>query len=205
MGTDISGFIECREPRWGRAEPGAWRATVDLDLLYDDRDYDAFGCLFGVRNYASFRPLAAGRGLPDDLSDTVRQEVEGWGYHDATWISWAEVAAVDWDEPATGPDQRMHEYRRRPDGALEYVGKSQWSRRLAEVAGISMGDALADRVRLTEGQEFTDGDTVFRAESLLRRHAAPPDGAWRPVWKIMETLADRAGPDGVRLVVWFDS
>ena len=100
MGTDISGYIECRERPLRPDASGTWRAAIDLDLLYGDRDYDAFGCLFGVRNYATFRPLAAGRGLPRDLSDTVRQAAESWEHHDATWISWAEVARVDWDEPA---------------------------------------------------------------------------------------------------------
>jgi hypothetical protein len=37
---------------------------MDLWPLYDQTDYAAFGCLFGVRNYAGFQPLAPDRGLP---------------------------------------------------------------------------------------------------------------------------------------------
>ncbi|MEV7233076.1 hypothetical protein AB0N06_03510 [Streptomyces sp. NPDC051020] len=60
MGTDIVDFIECRASWYEKGKP--WSAAVDL--LYMGRSYDAFGCLFGVRNRAGFRPLAAGRGLP---------------------------------------------------------------------------------------------------------------------------------------------
>jgi len=39
---------------------------MDLDLICMTRDCDAFGCLFGVMNFAGFRPVAVGRGLPAD-------------------------------------------------------------------------------------------------------------------------------------------
>ena len=71
MGTDISGVVECR-PRWAReggGEAASWEAALDLFLLDVTRSYDAFGCLFGVRNHAGFRPFAADRGMPADASD----------------------------------------------------------------------------------------------------------------------------------------
>lgn len=60
MGTDISGFLEYRAPQDDQ-EP-LWYSAHGLSSLNDNvRNYDAFGCLFGVRNYANFLPLAAGR------------------------------------------------------------------------------------------------------------------------------------------------
>ncbi|MFL9684131.1 MULTISPECIES: hypothetical protein [Streptomyces] len=46
---------------------------MDLGQVYGGCDYDAFGCLFGIkiRNHAGFRPLAAGRGLPPETPDAV--------------------------------------------------------------------------------------------------------------------------------------
>ncbi|MEV4556179.1 hypothetical protein AB0K51_04160 [Kitasatospora sp. NPDC049285] len=52
MGTDISGFLEYRAPQ-DHQEP-TWHTAHDLGSLYLGRDYDASGCLFGVRNYADF-------------------------------------------------------------------------------------------------------------------------------------------------------
>ncbi len=63
VGTDIYGFVECRT--WGSGpEIGAtaWYSAVDLSLLGVDRDYAAFGCLFGVRGpEGHWRPAAGCR------------------------------------------------------------------------------------------------------------------------------------------------
>ncbi|MFB7246831.1 hypothetical protein ACFCYX_30725 [Streptomyces populi] len=62
--TDIHGGIEFRHPGTGAdyyyydGEP--WVAAMDLRPLYDETDYAAFGCLFGLRNYAGLQPLAPG-------------------------------------------------------------------------------------------------------------------------------------------------
>jgi hypothetical protein len=107
MGTDIYGGIEFRHPYAGTddydGEP--WVTAMDLWPLYDETDYTAFGLLFGVRNYASFPPLAPGRGLPVDLSSGMRSQLGSWieqGEMDgASWVSWRELASLD---PATGPE-----------------------------------------------------------------------------------------------------
>jgi hypothetical protein len=74
VSTDIHGGIEFRHPGAGTdyydGEP--WVAAMDLWRLYDETDYAAFGCLFGVRNEAGFQPLAPDRGLPADLSSGIR-------------------------------------------------------------------------------------------------------------------------------------
>ncbi|MEW2259803.1 hypothetical protein [Streptomyces sp. NPDC047869] len=105
MSTEISGMIECRPLAriFGEDDEDAiWHAAVDLFLLNTGNAYDALACLFGVRNSFGFRPLSEGRGLPDDASDSVRgvfsSRVEAQGPYGTTWISWAELAAVDWDE-----------------------------------------------------------------------------------------------------------
>lgn len=118
MGADIHGFIECRGT-YGTLdeEDSSWHAAIDLDLLYGGRSYDAFGCLFGVRNYAGFRPLAEGRGLPSDVTAEVRHAYEGAPdlFHSASWIGWEELGAADWDETAVIPDAgvRGHRYSER--------------------------------------------------------------------------------------------
>src|SRR5450755_2279415 len=67
MGTDITGYIEVKF-EWNEY----WQAAIDLFWLYEGQ-YDSFACLFGVRNYAGFRPLAQDRGLPFDISPEVKQ------------------------------------------------------------------------------------------------------------------------------------
>lgn len=205
MGTDISGAIECRPvsrtcaPR--ASEPG-WEFAIDLGQLYDTRDYDSFGCLFGVTNLAGFEPVAAKRGLPDDLAPQTAELAARWTYFSPTWVSWAEIAAVDWGERAARPDARIHEYVRDEAGQWRFRGKAGQNPRFARLVGMSVQESA--QTLWPDGSEWLDGDVLYRAETLTRADAVRPDGPWRPVWSVMGTLAGLHGPDNVRLVVWFD-
>lgn len=198
MVTDIHGFIECRGVF--SAESAGWIAAMSLDLVGLDSDYDAFGSLFGVRNLAAFAPVAAGRGLPVDATETTRAQFREPDCHGSTWISWSEVQAIDADEPAMAVDSRIHRHERDPAGDWRYVGKAGWSRRFAEISG----DADQDGGRWPEGTEWRAGDTLFRVDRLRRRDAMPPDGQWTRLWAVMAILASVHGDENVRLVVWFD-
>lgn len=195
MGADIHGFVECRATFGavlgsGRGVGEDWAAAIDLGLLYGGRSYDAFGCLFGVRNYAGFRPLAAHRGLPGDVSEQVRAAYESLGRdgHSASWIGWAELERVDWGESAETVDERVHRF------AFD-----------AERGWVRTGKALGSRRGRSEGAEWVEGDTLFRVVRLTRRDAVPEGGEWAPVWVAMRALADVHGAENVRLVVWFDN
>ncbi len=105
MGTDIHGFIEVKNSYIDSSEPEddelflRWHPAMALDHVYDARSYEAFGCLFGVRG-RSFEPAAAQRGFPEDASRAVARafEWEREDSHSPSWISWAELAEVDWGE-----------------------------------------------------------------------------------------------------------
>lgn len=209
MGADIHGFIECRS-RWAGPDD-AWSAAVDLELLYQGRNYDAFGCLFGVRNYAGFAPLAADRGLPELISDAARADYEDWdsSAHSSSWIAWSELKRVDWDESAETTDRRIHEYEA-VDGTWVLVSKASWSARFAKAAGLPDDPAIRvrdgyGRMDWPEGTEWRDGDRLYRLERMNRREAVPPEGEWKPVWSVMEALAAVHGDENVRLTVWFDN
>lgn len=70
MGTDISGFVECRA--WHlheEDEDSVWRAAIDLFFLNITRNYDAFGCLFGrIPRPRSARSI---RGRPRSFSSRL--------------------------------------------------------------------------------------------------------------------------------------
>lgn len=79
MGTDIYGAIEVRDLIRAAALddlPGAaaphetpWVHGIDLYPLYPGGDYSPLGCLFGIRNWNGWEPVAEGRGLPADVSE----------------------------------------------------------------------------------------------------------------------------------------
>jgi hypothetical protein len=197
----MTGAIECRPS--SLLDDDIWLFAVDLSALSLGRDYDAFGCLFGVRNYAGFRPLAPKRGLPPDIAELTANDAgrftEKFG---ATWITWNELQSVDWDEPALHADVRLHQFRRLDDGTWRFETKASWSP-VAEQLGITIEQGISGTKVFPEGSEWQIGDRLYRAERLTRRDAVPPDGDWAIVWTMMSALAERHGPDNVRLVVWF--
>lgn len=208
MGWDITGYIECREPVAGR-----WIMIRNLYPLYQGRNYDSFGCLFGWQNFAHFRPIAAERGLPPDVSPEVKAIHERIGKEAAgtTWISWAEIKIIDWEEEAEQADSRIHRYERNERGELVYQGKAAWDREFLELlnsqrleteAGTlgSIMEALFLKPTLPAGHQWEKGNIVFLAEKLKRKDAC---GDWQSAFQEMQQLAGKYGDGGVRLIVWF--
>ena len=181
MAVGINGWMELRHrPRF----PERWVGAVKISSLVIGH-YDMFSCLFGVPPYAPFEPIAAGRGLPKDLSEEASDEYLTW--EDAfgeSWITWSEIERIDWSEEVL--DGRPHEYRPDASGTLVYAGKS----------GPREGDPLE------EGRTWQRGETTYRVERVARRDVL--NAPWELLFRLMETLAQEYGGDSVRLVVWFD-
>ncbi|MEV0179664.1 hypothetical protein AB0I54_10245 [Streptomyces sp. NPDC050625] len=82
----------------------SWHAAIDLTMLGTvTRDYEAFAYLFGARNFSGpWHPIAPDRGLPPDASTTPHTELSSWGTaaFGTTWLTWTEISAIDWNEPA---------------------------------------------------------------------------------------------------------
>ncbi|MFD9501161.1 hypothetical protein [Streptomyces sp. NPDC060035] len=212
MGTDIHGFIEVKNNHIDMSEPDdddpflRWHPAGALDHLYNGRCYYAFDCLFGVRG-GCFEPLAAGRGFPEDASRAATRAFreEGLDAHSPSWISWAELEAAAWDEPAAlQVNPQAFEYRRGSDGDWVCCGWGTSCERLAELTGTSLQTVARAGDRWPEGTEWVDGERLFRISRLSRRQAVR-DEDWGDLWAVMRTLAKRHGPDHVRLVVWFDN
>ncbi|MFJ5924421.1 hypothetical protein ACIQF6_17665 [Kitasatospora sp. NPDC092948] len=208
MSTDIHGGIEFHHPGvdtdYYDGEP--WVLAMNLWPLYDRTDHDAFGCLFGVRNDAGFRPLAADRGLPPDLSSGLRPwmqpAVDAGDYHGATWVGWAEIARLDpaatpvhhtgrltWSSASSPPSP--HRQRLVPD---------QWPPDVLD----AVGPPPVDLDRSAHPTEWTSGDLRCRYEPLTAAHLLGSTSHWPHVFAVMQALAGRFGEDGVRLVAAFD-
>jgi hypothetical protein len=207
VGTDIYGGIEYRHPGAGSDwyEGDTWLTAVSLRPLYDENDYAAFACLFGVRNYAGFStPIAADRGLPDDLSAGFR-ELEPWlaagGMEHASWVSWSELAALD---PSVTPDhyvgQLIWSTKSSPWVSHQRLVPAEWPAEVHEEVGPPpSGWDVA-----TERMEWETEDLNIRSRSLSIGTVLGPDSQWPFVFAVMDVLASRFGDDGVRLVVAFD-
>jgi hypothetical protein len=205
MGIDIAGAIECRTAfGYGDRRDLPWSYVVNLTVLNETRNYDAFGCLFGVANFAGFAPIAANRGLPADAAEQTRIAQGDADAFATTWIGWNEVGAVDWNEPAVRTDARIHEHVPDGDGGWRYDSKGAWSPRLAKHLGIVGHQSGYGETDWAEGTQWVIENRLYRVGRLHRRDAVTPTGEWQPVWSVMKTLASLHGDHNVRLNVWFD-
>lgn len=93
MGCDIHGYVEVNQYEGHMS----WSDVIDIGSL-TSRNYYMFACLFGVRNYVEFEPVAADRGLPNKVGWGVREidPKEHPDYHSLSYITAQEIRAIDW-------------------------------------------------------------------------------------------------------------
>ncbi|MEV1083400.1 hypothetical protein AB0I98_35145 [Streptomyces sp. NPDC050211] len=209
MSTEIYGCIEIRHPHadddWYDDEP--WLYAMDLSPLYLGNDYAALACLFGVRNYAGWEPVAPDRGLPTDVSAQVRGDFEHWSaldaaLHGATWVTWRELEAVDMDGVPPGAHGRL----RVQDSAVpalirEYWVRDDWPAGIVDRFGeLPFGSTPATA---RPGTWTADG-AHLDFHRVTREDVIGPGSGWEHVFAVMKAMAGRFGPDGVRLVAYFD-
>lgn len=218
VGTDVYGCIEIRDSNadedWFEWEP--WQRCMDLCPLYGESgDYPAFALLFGVRNDLGWEPLAARRGLPEDVSAAMRAEFEearrlDAAVHSPTWVSWAELARADLAASPAG--LRGVVLLREPAGEGGcarggYVQRRYWVGERWGSADLvrRMGPGVGGRspAELPFG-EWSVGATRVAYRPFTLGDAVGPGTGWEHVFAVMAALAGRFGDDGVRLVVYFD-
>ena len=182
MGTDIHGWVEVC---WQDDDETQWYGAIcATNLLW--QNYYLFGGLFGVRNSAGFVPVVGLRGLPEDVSHEAQKEITELGAyaHSPTWITWQEIAAINWDEEIV-------------DGRPHFIETLKEGRQFHGASYPQEGWPTE------EGATWTEGNREYRIERIKRGDAIDAD--WRLVFKLMETLSEAKGADAVRLVVWFDN
>jgi len=149
MGTSVNGVVEIN-PTW----LDEWLSVVDAGLILA-KNYEVYGCLFGVRNNASFEPLFANRGLPNDCSKQVLEDykLSADEYYDPSWCTYKELSEIDLEEMSREPVEWIevkdtkHFLRSHPEQTVR--------------KHISRGEALAD----------PDFQTLFKLMGVLaERH-----------------------------------
>lgn len=90
MGCDIHSYVEQKHgDYWDDIEFSPFR----------QRNYGAFAFLADVRNYSAVPPLAAPRGLPEDISFIVKCRSKDWegDAHTHSWLSAKELLDFNYD------------------------------------------------------------------------------------------------------------
>lgn len=185
MGIELHGYVEV-------GYPGYWAGVVSVGALLSRSD-DLFACLFGVCNHASFEPLFAERGIPEDASEeTLRLlsecESESFGQ---THVGYLEIQRIDRGLTGSRVDQRLRVYEVLVDGSERFVGK---------VGNMGPNDAPIRKSIAETGVAEWEGRLYRLSKATVGE--ALDHGGWRTAMRLMDVLAeDFAGR--VRLVVWF--
>lgn len=109
MGCDIHSYAERRNKQTDKWEKITDHFSLDDfskgyykkekgDHPFDWRSYSMFAFLAGVRNYDHCNPISEPRGIPHDISDSVREEYKVWDgdSHSASFLSAKELLEFDY-------------------------------------------------------------------------------------------------------------
>lgn len=82
-----------------RKENGLLDNDSNLDLCCTLRNYRVFAVLADVRNGLGFNPIDYPRGLPDDVTEEVKEESDSYGEdgHSHSYLTLREIKEFDWD------------------------------------------------------------------------------------------------------------
>lgn len=114
MGCDIHLFVERKEGiEWDKCEWIGCGFPIPIN-----RNYSLFSILANVRNNDKnpFYPIEDPRGLPDDLSDELKNVILKDRFcsksdgHDHSWLTLKEILGFDWDSKITS-GEGIHDYQ----------------------------------------------------------------------------------------------
>lgn len=110
MGCDIHLYVEKKiEGKWVSAdtwdgneyEDGTKDVSADKSF-YNDRNYELFSILAGVRNRFNLDPIIEPRGFPENASKELKNQYKKWDgdAHSTSWLTLQELIQFDWTKTA---------------------------------------------------------------------------------------------------------
>ncbi|MFA5307303.1 MAG: hypothetical protein WC365_07690 [Candidatus Babeliales bacterium] len=165
MGDDIKGYLEIND--------GLWQTVEEIP---DDRHYDLFGLLAGVRNYVNANSISEPKGVPDTMGKKTEMSIEkydmvGYGY---SYLTITEIDDYDWN-------QTFH------DGRVSTIDKST-------------GKALS-KASYTNPDYVDKNKYELKYLDVVAKDLIPE--SWQKLFQKMRKLAEQYGKDNVRIVFWF--
>lgn len=215
MGCDIHIYVEKKEDGrwipvddWVQDEYGISYVPYQKQIYYG-RNYDLFAMLADVRNGYGFAgvdtgngfiPISLPKGLPDDVSDNIKNVSDSWGCdgHSHSWLTLKELIDYDWNQTTKhrGVVSKESYYRYIHTGKPDYCcgGISGQSIKIVSnehMKGILDGSIIADsNMSYYTTVEWTDQYKISAGIFLNT---------------VIPKLQSLGTPEDVRIVFWFDN
>ena len=185
------------EERWFQWEPGNSRA-------FKTANYPLFAILGDIDNDYNIPPIAAARGLPDDVSPETLQFYSG-GVENTSHVSFAEFMMYPWNQELTqhcfvcsGDYDKLIEARKTnpqivPPRAFFVLSKASNTKLVTP----------AEHDLIRSGSMLQDPQQLLCLEFSYQQKADAAVGTIR-LPKMFGELATYGEPDDVRMVFWFD-
>lgn len=228
MGCDIHLYVEKRiDGKWiaqGNFERDEDGYTQGGDNYYDGRNYDLFAILADVRNGRGFagvktgdgfNPIAAPKGLPEDVSDAIKGISDRWDIdgHSHSFFTVRELLDYDWTQE-TGKQGWLN--------MPEWERWSRWGRNRGVGPNSYCGAVSGGAVKHITPEE---ADALFKDVSWRDREAIAaqhPQTYAQASWgtpyyraagsfidetmsKLLKLAGGTKGIDDVRIVFFFDN
>ena len=173
--------------------------------IYSGRNYDLFAILANVRNKYGFRPISMPKGLPEDISETVKLEAEEWAGdgHSHSYHTLQDLLDYDWKQETKHRgwvDEKT--YKNFKETGNPYPHSREVSgMNVVHLTNKQMDDLIAGKVLRQEGKRYY---TQIEWKETYEESAGNFVSETIPA---LQTIAEEHGVsnDEVRIVFWFDS
>lgn len=160
--------------------------------IFEGRDYKLFSILAGVRNYGDVEPISEPRGLPYNVSASVKEQSDAWGIdgHSHSYLTLRELMEYQTAHrtvPYSGmisPEQRklLEKHGISPETWCQYTNMPDYERCEWNEACSGLKTLIDDLKKLTADEFWLSYLDETRKEGGILQHA-----------------------DDVRIVFWFDN
>jgi hypothetical protein len=179
--------------------------------LYDNRNYDVFAILADVRNGHGFAGVETGdgfnsissmRGLPDDPSEDVEQELnEDRDLHSVTYVTLRELVDYDWNQTTkhygTVSEEEYKTWKEngKPSGWCGGVSGGM----VVHLTNEQMEDLIAGHLVREEGKNY------YTRVSWEETYAESASDFYPHCVEELKKLSEKTDLSDVRIVMGFDS
>lgn len=210
MGCDIHLYVErCTDSGWENI-PNQSEEWADPANWYSGRNYHLFAILADVRNGHGFAgvktgegfiPIAPPRGLPDDVSASIRAKSDEWDIdgHSHSHLTVAEILAFDWDQETTLTGLFRDDGEDGDDPRWRNGGRAAWVQDYAN----KYKELPPNAGSYCGGVSGPNADRYKRVTWVTPYHRCVDSDWWATVARAARL--SKGALDDVRFVFWFDN